>query len=392
MNQFVIQLGPFFRFIRSITAASVAFFAATFVAVEGHGDGLSGDCVQCMQIADAGQAVSEEDQKTKKDATDKSQKETSQEPESSKGDQPESKKPESKKLGDREPESEIADRVMPQGGSGFINDQAVQVLVEAKVNRLIKSGKATTLGELQKQLGKTSCRMDLNPVSKTLVNSEMLYLNQRKSVVAVMISRKHNDHWHATMAATGFMISEDGAMVTNRHVVHATGTLLDEYMFVMTSDAKVYPVQGVLASNKVNDAAICQVEGSGFQALSLRPNTPVGAPVRIISHPQGRLYTLTEGIVSRRHTKGAVKRKHRDEEIAKLDLSKTTKWVTVTADFGKGSSGAPVFDRYGNVIGVATMTNNLTVEKNDDAITQMVFRDCFPAEVVLKMIKSSETP
>lgn len=342
------------------------------LSVSAHSEEPREKSTQCLQIVDARQAVLEDESETTEDEG-----KTKPDAEKSKPG-----KPKSRKLG-----IELVREVMPQDGSGFINDQAVQMLAEAQVNRMIKSGKATSLRELQEQFDRTSCQLNLVPENRSPVNSEMLYLNKRKSVVVVMISRKHNDHWHVVMAATGFMITSDGTMVTNRHVVRSTGTNADEYMFVMTSDARVHPVKAVLASNRANDAAICQVEGDGFHPVALRSNTPVGASARVISHPKGRLYTLTDGVVSRRYARAAAQRKRGDDEKTKLDLSKTTKWLTVTADFAKGSSGAPIFDRYGNVIGVATLTSNVTVEKDDDAISQMVFRDCVPAEVVMDMIE-----
>lgn len=281
-------------------------------------------------------------------------------------------------------------KAIPQDGKGFINDQAIQMLAEAQVNRMIKAGKATKLKQLQEQLQRGSCELKLLPESTTPVNAESLYKDHRKSVVVIMISRKHNDHWHVVMAATGFMITADGTMVTNQHVIESTGTKADEYMFAMTMNGRVYPIKSVLASNEPNDAAICQVDGSGFRPLALRTDTPVGSPIRVISHPKGRLYTLSEGLVSRRYAKSVAKRKNDDDETAELDLNKATKWVTVTADFGKGSSGAPVFDAFGNAIGIAARTSNVTIEKNDDAISQMVFRDCVPVEVVLEMINQVE--
>ena len=345
---------------------------------------------QCMQIVDtkpkvSGPEVAEQDSQTKQAKEEKSKDaEKSKDGEKSTS---EPKKPRSPKMG-----LEMARKVMPQDGSGFINDRAVHMLGDAQVNRLMKSGDTTPLRELHKQFNRRSCKLNLTPESQAPVSSELLYLNQRKSVVAIMFSRKHNDHWHVTLAATGFMITADGAMVTNRHVVRSMGTNPDECMFVMTSDAKIHPVKAVLASNEANDVAICQVAGDGFHSLPLRSNTPVGTSVRMISHPKGRLYTLSKGIVSRRYAKSAAKRVPGDAEKVKLDFSKTTNWVTVTADFGKGSSGAPLFDPLGNVIGVAAITNNLTVERKDDTISQMVFRDCVPAEVVLEMIKPVDQP
>ena len=281
---------------------------------------------------------------------------------------------------------ETVNKVLPQDGKGFTNDRAVLMLAEAQLGFLIKAGKATPIKQLREQLDRELCELSLLPESTTPIDAEALYVDRRKSVVAILASRKHDDHWHVVLTATGFMITADGALVTNHHVIRSESMSEDEYMFVMTSDGRVHPIESVLAGNRSNDAVICQVGGSGFHAVPLRADAPVGSSARVISHPKGRLYTVSEGMVSRRYARSKARRARGDKETIELDLSKTTNWLTVTADFGKGSSGAPIFDSFGNAIGVAALTSSVTVEKDDDAISQMVFRDCVPADVVLEMV------
>ena len=282
---------------------------------------------------------------------------------------------------------------LPQNGVGFIDDLAIRIHAERQVNKLIQSNRATKLKKLAAQLTHKSCEIQLSPRSNQTVSSEELYTNQRDAVVVVMVSRKHNDHWHVNFSATGFLINSTGAMVTNQHVIRTS----EEYLFAMTTDGKVHPVQEILASNAENDAAICQLVGSGFKAVPLREDVAVGSPVRLISHPKGRLYSLTSGIVSRRHIRmgsaGKAKENAGEPKKPKRNGSaKASKWITITAPFGKGSSGGPVFDPFGNVVAVATLTSNITVEREDDAISQYVFHDCVPAEVVLGLIGRAAKP
>jgi S1-C subfamily serine protease len=120
--------------------------------------------------------------------------------------------------------------------------------------------------------------------------------------------------------------------------------------------------------------AILQVEGLNPRPLALAPGAPVGSPVRVISHPDGHFYTLTEGVVSRYLT---VRRA--ETEVPAM---------AITADFARGSSGGPVFDDAGAVVGIATTTHSIYYdEKGARDNLQMVIKQCVPAASVLKLVQ-----
>ena len=62
--------------------------------------------------------------------------------------------------------------------------------------------------------------------------------------------------------------------------------------------------------------------------------------------------------------------------------------MTITADFAKGSSGAPVFDDRGNVAAMVASTSSVyyTQTKDTQKNLQMVFKQCVPAASILKLI------
>ncbi len=269
-------------------------------------------------------------------------------------------------------------------GLEFIDDNSMRLAAEAQVNRLLKAEKGTTCRELAKQVDRTSCQVSLAKETRQSIASQKLYVEGCKSIVAILVSRKHNDHWHIVPAATGFFVVP-GVIATNRHVFEQK----DESMFAMTSDNRVHPVTEVLAANQDNDVALCRIESKEYRALPLRTDIPVGAPVRVISHPRGRFYTLSQGLVSRRYLRPPSRPAKKGEQAPKDQKIRktTTKWITITADFGVGSSGAPVFDRFGNVIAISTSTQIVGVGEDDDRLSQMVFRDCVPAEIVQGLVE-----
>lgn len=130
------------------------------------------------------------------------------------------------------------------------------------------------------------------------------------------------------------------------------------------------------------DVAILQAEGKGFTALPLSTNAPAGMPVRVISHPDHNFYTLSEGVVSRQFVNS---RRRGMEPVTML---------AITADFAKGSSGGPVFDDTGAVIGIVTSTVSTYYDTNNGRRDnlQMVFKHCIPSGYLLELVRPEAKP
>jgi hypothetical protein len=135
---------------------------------------------------------------------------------------------------------------------------------------------------------------------------------------------------------TGFLVSADGVIVTNYHVME-TGNIA----IVKLSDGTTLPVDGVLAADKVRDLAIIKIHGKIFRALPLgnSDRVQIGERVVAIGNPLGLEQTVSDGIVSGRRT---------DKEAG-------GKFLQVTVPFTHGSSGGPLFNMMGEVIGITTL-------------------------------------
>jgi len=255
-----------------------------------------------------------------------------------------------------------------------VDDAALRRALDTAAQTLMKAKKATPTTDLIKQLSRRRCTVTpVRPQGRSLTPAQA-YAQCRSAVIVVAGLYKCTKctKWH-TGGASGVMIDPSGIFVTNYHVINNTK---NKAMVAMTADGKVYPVIEVLAASSADDLAIVRLDGGGqrLAALPVATNAPIGTPVTVISHPTHRYYTLTAGIVSRyQKTKRS---------------GKTATMMTITADFGRGSSGAPVLDSRGAIVGLVSSTSSLyyPAAKGKKEQLQMVFKQCVPGASILRLI------
>ncbi len=134
---------------------------------------------------------------------------------------------------------------------------------------------------------------------------------------------------------TGFLVGADGVIVTNYHVIE-TGNVA----VVKFPDDTAFPVDGVLASDKVRDLAIIKIHGKTFRTLALgdSDDIQVGEEVVAIGNPLLLESTVSNGIISGVRT---------SKELGKF--------LQTTAPISPGSSGGPLFNMRGEVVGINTL-------------------------------------
>lgn len=188
------------------------------------------------------------------------------------------------------------------------------------------------------------------------------------------------DDWHIGSIATAWALDSSGILVTNAHVLSkGKGSV----MGVLDRNGKAYPVTAVLAANAAADIAIFQVEGSGLESLAVGPPASVGSRVRVISHPQQRFFMETFGDVSR-----YFRRPGRADKPAST-------WMTITADYAKGSSGGPVLDEAGRVVGMVASTQSIYYKSRNstpEGPLQMVVKNTVPVATIAAMIAPAKVP
>jgi S1-C subfamily serine protease len=231
---------------------------------------------------------------------------------------------------------------------------------------------ADELAEVAKKGSRLQSGIPLPTSSEAPVEATYENLSRSVYLIATVYDCGKCDKWHQSSVATAWCVSEDGLMVTNAHVfANAKGGA----MGVGDRDGRCYPVTELLGFDKHMDAALFRVKGKGLQALKLGPAAEVGAPVTVISHPAGNFFMRTEGTVSRY-----------SQRMSAKNQPKVT-WMSITADYAKGSSGGPVFNNAGEVVGMVSSTRSIytasePAKEKTQGHLQMVVKNCVPADAI----------
>jgi S1-C subfamily serine protease len=135
---------------------------------------------------------------------------------------------------------------------------------------------------------------------------------------------------------SGFFVTRDGLVVTNYHVIAEGNSAV-----IKLPDGAFYVVDGVLAADKARDVAVIKAHGENFQSLTLgnSDRVEVGDEVVVIGNPLSLESTVSNGIVS----------------AARTIHDQGGKFLQITAPISPGSSGGPLFNMSGEVVGITTM-------------------------------------
>ena len=211
---------------------------------------------------------------------------------------------------------------------------------------------------------------------KTLTGNQ-LYKLCKKSTLMVGVKEKKG---YSRFLATAVALTDDGICATNYHVlaeVILSGLLNGQFYqnclyFVMQADGSVYPLKKVLAADPVNDFAIFQVETGKDKLYPMPLGNPAleGDDIYCLSHPQGRLFYLTKGIVGRNHA-----------QVNRGNLQVRYE-MQITADYAVGSSGGPIIDNCGNLVGLVSSTHSIYPDMHSTKNFQMSIKNAVPVKLL----------
>ena len=236
------------------------------------------------------------------------------------------------------------------GSGGFWKKAVALALVCALLGGAAGFGGAYLMNRTQKTGASTSFQMaapretkEINVVTVEtgkLMNAAQVYEKNVNSTVG--ITTEITTNWwgyQSTSAAagSGFILTEDGYILTNEHVIEDANTIT-----VAMYDGTTYPAT-LVGYDVSNDIAVLKIDAEGLTPVTLGDSDAmkVGDEVVAIGNPLGELtFSLTKGNVS------ALNR------AVTLSSNVTMNLIQTDTAINSGNSGGALFNMYGEVVGI----------------------------------------
>ena len=194
-------------------------------------------------------------------------------------------------------------------------------------------------------------------VGKAMSATDIYYNLAVNQTVAITTEITYTNIWGYTTSGavkgSGFILSEDGYIMTNYHVIEEAvkgGYDIEVLMY----DGTEY-IAEVVGYAEENDVAVIKIDATGLTPVTFGDSDAmqVGETVYVVGNPTGELeYSMTDGMISAT-----------DREVAVRDGSsyRILNLFQTTAAINGGNSGGPVYNSRGEVIGIATAGGDSSV-------------------------------
>lgn len=168
-------------------------------------------------------------------------------------------------------------------------------------------------------------------------NSKIMSLQElvKQTEASVFLVITYNENGEVIATGTGFFVDKEGIALSNYHVFKGGNRWR-----IKTKDERYYDINNVLDYDKEKDFIIFKVSGiRNHSSLKLSNSLPgKGEDIFVLGNPHGLESTVTKGVVS------AIRSWYSKNDFIQID-----------APISSGSSGSPVLNMKGKVIGVATL-------------------------------------
>ena len=209
--------------------------------------------------------------------------------------------------------------------------------------------------------------------SKLLTASEV-YAQNVNSTVGITTSITTNYFGYQTTAAaagSGFILTQDGYILTNYHVVESSDSIK-----VTTYDGTSYDAQ-LIGYDESNDIAVLKVDANDLTPVVLgdSDSVSVGDSVVAIGNPLGELtFSLTAGAISAL-----------DRPVT-LSSGTTMNLMQTDCAINSGNSGGALFNMYGEVIGITNAKYSSSSSSSEASIDNIGF--AIPINQVRSIVES----
>ncbi|MGN0968174.1 MAG: S1C family serine protease [Oscillospiraceae bacterium] len=180
------------------------------------------------------------------------------------------------------------------------------------------------------------------------MSTEEIYASWVNSTVGIsteIVTTNYFGQQVSAAAGSGFVISSDGYIVTNYHVIEGASTIK-----VTFYDGTVYDAT-LVGGEQSNDVAVLKIDAKGLKPVIIGDSDAVnvGQAVTAIGNPLGELtFSQTAGIISAK------------DRTVTLTGGIEINMLQTDCTINSGNSGGPLFNNYGEVIGItsAKYSNN----------------------------------
>ena len=208
----------------------------------------------------------------------------------------------------------------------------------------------------------------------TLLTASQVYEQNVNSTVGITTEVTTNYFGYPSTSAaagSGFILTEDGYILTNQHVIDGANSIR-----VAMNDGKTYEAK-LIGQDASNDIAVLKIEAAGLTPVVLGDSDTlkVGEDVMAIGNPLGELtFSLTKGVVSAL-----------DRPIT-LSSGVTMKLIQTDCSINSGNSGGALFNLYGEVIGITNAKYSSNAYSNEASIDNIGF--AIPINQVKEIVES----
>lgn len=258
----------------------------------------------------------------------------------------------------------------------FFNDQETSRLMKENLVNVFNSKKFVPYENLQAQLGtQTKTKINISKENKSFSSKNELYEEGKKSTLILgKLFDTERSGTDLVYTATATVVTSDGLCVTNRHVFDSMGVGVTEKLVgVMDFEGTFYKVEEVLGSRPNDDLVLFRIDTKGkiLYPLNLGELPKIGDNIHVIGHPKSMYYFYSTGVVSRLYYYAA----------------EQSDRISITADFAVGSSGGPILNDSGQLVGMVAATESIP----DARSPQMIIKEIIPISSIKKLINEINT-
>ncbi len=238
------------------------------------------------------------------------------------------------------------------GGAGIGGAAAFQALTDSgssNSSTIYQNNTPTTQVNVQEVDGVTEM---------TLEEIYAAYANSCVNINAQITVQQGWQQYQATSAGSGFILSEDGYIVTNYHVINGASSIQVTLYNGETYDATY------IGGEELNDVAVLKIDVSGLKPVVLGDSDTlvVGEQVSTIGNALGSYsFSQTSGYVS------GVGRTVTMSDGTVMNMIQTD------CTINSGNSGGPLFNQYGQVVGITSAKLSNNGDSSDAAIEGIGF-------------------